>query len=243
MSRDEAPAAVEAPPDDITPPNRYGNWLVTASGRKFWPLDPRSDEVHAEDICAHLARICRWNGALIDYAWYTVADHSVMVAQIAFRAAKAAAKTDARDYAFAGLIHDAAEAYLGDCPRPLKVTHDMRPFRAAEIHIIGQVASRLGARWDCLKSDIVRQADDLALAVEARDLTALKPEETDRPGFWHVLDRIYAVLQAAGVPESDQDEIASAWHGAGWLFAQPSSGVRESYERWKAAFIKLGGAM
>lgn len=30
-------------------PARIGDWLQTYTGRQFWPLDPRADEVDAED--------------------------------------------------------------------------------------------------------------------------------------------------------------------------------------------------
>lgn len=35
---------------------RHGDWMQTVSGRQFWPMDPRPQEIHIEDI-AH-AQLC-----------------------------------------------------------------------------------------------------------------------------------------------------------------------------------------
>jgi hypothetical protein len=86
---------------------RIGDWMQTASGRMFWPLDPRPEEVHIEDIAGALSKLCRYNGHC---EWhYSVAQHSVYVSyQVP------------REHEFAALMHDATEAYCADVPRPLK---------------------------------------------------------------------------------------------------------------------------
>ncbi len=52
--------------------SRRGDWMQTFSGRKFWPLDPRVEEVFTEDIAHALANQCRFGGHCpmrSDYGW------------------------------------------------------------------------------------------------------------------------------------------------------------------------------
>lgn len=86
---------------------RIGDWMHTATGKKFWPYDPRPEDVHLLDIAAHLSKICRFNGAC-DFH-YSVAQHSVYVSHQV-----------PPEYALAALMHDAPEAYTGDIHRPFK---------------------------------------------------------------------------------------------------------------------------
>lgn len=100
---------LEAPPGA---PQRIGNWMQTAGGRKFWPLDPRPEEIDITDIAAALSKLCRYNGHCAFF--YSVAEHSVHVSE-----ALMAAGHDPLTV-LTGLLHDATEAYCADVPRPLK---------------------------------------------------------------------------------------------------------------------------
>lgn len=90
---------------------RKGDWMLTASGVQFWPLDPRADEVELEDIAFGLAHQGRYNGQTRRF--YSVAQHSVHLADWF------AIRHDVQLARWA-LMHDAAEAYLGDIIRPVK---------------------------------------------------------------------------------------------------------------------------
>ncbi len=86
-----------------------------SSGRAFWPLDPRADEVFIDDIANALARLCRFGGHIRDdIEHYSVSEHSVHVADALYR------DTNDKRLAFAGLMHDSPEAYVIDLIRPLK---------------------------------------------------------------------------------------------------------------------------
>ena len=41
---------------------RKGDWMQTISGRQFWPIDPRPEDVFIEDIAHALSMMCRFNG-------------------------------------------------------------------------------------------------------------------------------------------------------------------------------------
>jgi len=90
----------------IEPP-RHGDWLQTATGGEFWPMDPRAREVRLDDIAHALSQLCRYGGHSTGF--YSVAEHSVLVSQIV-----------PPEHALPALLHDATEAYLIDVPRPIK---------------------------------------------------------------------------------------------------------------------------
>jgi hypothetical protein len=86
---------------------RNGDWMQMNSGLRYWPLDPRTGDFDINDIAHGLAYTCRWGGQSDKF--YSVAEHSVLVSRY----------VDAQ-HRFPALMHDAAEAYIGDIPRPLK---------------------------------------------------------------------------------------------------------------------------
>lgn len=89
-----------------------GPWIQTASRRAFDLVDPRSELVDFEiDIAEHLARISRFGGAIRSGA-YSVAQHCVLGADLAFD------QTHNEEFAAAFLLHDAHEAYLRDIATP-----------------------------------------------------------------------------------------------------------------------------
>lgn len=90
-------------------PPRIGDWIQTYLGHKFYPFDPRPEEIHIADIAHALSNICRFTGHTCRF--YSVAQHSVHVCDIL-----------PPDQQLAGLLHDASEAYLTDFPRPLKLS-------------------------------------------------------------------------------------------------------------------------
>ena len=57
-----------------------GNWMLTYTGRRFYPIDPRPEDVCTEDIAHALSRICRFAGNT--YCFYSVAEHSLSDTQI-----------------------------------------------------------------------------------------------------------------------------------------------------------------
>jgi hypothetical protein len=136
-----------------------GDWIQTALGRQFWPIDPRADEVFIDDIAHALSMLCRFGGHCLRF--YSVAEHSVLLS----RAAPIIAKPWA-------LMHDASEAYLVDVPRPLK------PFLAgyseAEGKIMRAVCQRfgLGERMP----DAVKQLDTAILSDERAQNMATAPK-------------------------------------------------------------------
>lgn len=92
----------------------HGFWLETASGRVVDLLMPNPDQIDITDIAWALSRTARFAGNTNGFYPYSVASHSVWVANYLLDAT-----ADPRT-ALYGLLHDAAEAYLGDIPSPVK---------------------------------------------------------------------------------------------------------------------------
>lgn len=146
---------------------RIGEWMGMDSGRKFWPLDPRASEVSIKDIAHALSRICRFGGRCERF--YSVAQHSVLVANLVKRAHPW--------LAMHALLHDAAEAYLGDVIRPLKVSlwvirgGAIESFETTEARVHASILDAFELRDICDdERAVIKRADDKALATEARDL-------------------------------------------------------------------------
>lgn len=85
-------------------------FILTASGRRYYFLDPDPREIVIEDIATSLERLCRFTG----HVELSVAEHSVQVWR---RAIELGADERTRR---AALLHDAHEAFVGDLSSPLK---------------------------------------------------------------------------------------------------------------------------
>lgn len=112
---------------------RNSRYMHTApTGRKFWPLDPRPEEVDIVTVAHHLATRARYAGATQHRAFrsrifYSVAEHSVYVSLYVEKVLQRP------DLALEGLLHDGSEAFNGDLIRPLKYDPAFRaPFQKVE---------------------------------------------------------------------------------------------------------------
>lgn len=101
-------------PEDMHP-ERPGAWMQTNSGGQFFPLDPKPEEIVANDFSNGLALTCRYGGQGNINRFYSVAEHSYHMAMYAM------ANGAEPEVAFATLLHDAAEGYTGDLIRAMKV--------------------------------------------------------------------------------------------------------------------------
>lgn len=133
-----------------------GAWMQTFTQRRFYVWDPRADEVVVEDIAHSLSLICRYNGHTPRHV--SVAQHSVMLSM-------ALELTGFPEHALWGLMHDAAEAYVGDMTRPMKVTLG-DCFADVEEGVLRVIAERFGLPMPMPPA--VHDADDRMLATEAR---------------------------------------------------------------------------
>lgn len=128
---------------------RVGDWLQTYTGRQFWPMDPRADEVFIEDIAHSLAMQCRYAGHGMRF--YSVAEHSVLIARAA-----------PLEHALWGLLHDASEAYLVDVPRPVK--RHLAGYKEAEDRVTAAITAAFGL--PAAMPGIIHEMDNRIIADE-----------------------------------------------------------------------------
>lgn len=141
----------------------HTDWIQTFTGRQFWPLEPRLEDIDILDIAHALANLCRYGGHVEQF--YSVAQHCVLVSYAV-----------PAEHALRGLLHDASEAYLIDVPRPIKRAQGMDAYRAAEKRLEAAIYERFGlAAQD---PDCIKTADNQLLRTEQRDL--MKPA----PAAW-----------------------------------------------------------
>ncbi len=109
-------------------------WMLTATGKVFHPFNPQPHQICMEDIVQKLSRICRFGGGVKWPLHYSVAEHSVLLAQHALE------RLGDPQLALQLLMHDAAEAYIGDMIRPLKEV--MPEFRRIDNEITEQIFAK-----------------------------------------------------------------------------------------------------
>jgi 5'-deoxynucleotidase YfbR-like HD superfamily hydrolase len=132
------------------------SWILTFMGEQFYPLAPAVERIHIEDIAHALGHLCRFNGHVRSY--YSVAEHSLRVSH--------AVPAEA---ALWGLLHDAAEAYLGDVVRPLKHhTAYGEDYQRHEANLMAAICARFDLPPTCPSS--VLRADHEQLQEEWRYL-------------------------------------------------------------------------
>ena len=116
--------------------------------------DPESHDFDIDVISHALANICRFTGHTIRH--YSVAEHSVLVSRLL-----------PDRYALDGLMHDAAEAYIGDVSSPLKAL--LPEYRKIEEKVEKALARHFGTSYPM--PDVVKAVDKSLYLAEVRQMT------------------------------------------------------------------------
>ena len=147
---------------------RKGDWQQTFTGRQFWPLDPRIEDISIEDIAHALSLQCRFAGHCRTF--YSVAEHSVRVSLLieAWNVREGYSGAWRYTSCLAALLHDASEAYCIDVPRPLKPY--LTGYKAIEADVMSAVERWAGLNPGACSVPAIKHADEVLLATEARDL-------------------------------------------------------------------------
>jgi hypothetical protein len=138
---------------------RVGDWSQTYTGRRFYPLDPRPEDIDLLDIAVALSNISRYGGHC---RFYSVAEHSVLVSRMV-----------APEHRLSALFHDAAEAYVQDLTRPIKrALRDLGQFdgfKALDAAVQAAIEAKFGL------SPIPREVIEADTAICALEREVLHP--------------------------------------------------------------------
>lgn len=136
-------------------------WIRTASGRDIDIENPDPEQIDIEDIAKSLARQNRFNGHT--HEPYNVAEHSVRVSRLV----ELWTANDA--LALRALLHDAAEAYIGDIIAPVKALLRKHTSAIDDVERGLEVAILRKFGVEVEADDVVKRADIALLTAEWRD--------------------------------------------------------------------------
>ncbi len=166
-------------------------WQRMLSGRRLDLLDPSPFDIEIADIAQGLARVARWNGQTTGEHAFSVAQHSLVVEDIA---AHLTPGLSAR-WRLCALLHDAPEYVIGDMISPFKAAlgFDYRQFEdrlETAIHLRFGLPPHPPAEIKAL----IKQADRICARFEAVQLAGFEEDEanaifgTPPVGYTLVLD-------------------------------------------------------
>ncbi len=145
-------------------------WQRMLSGRRLDLLDPSPLDIEIGDIAHGLARVARWNGQTIGSHAYSVAQHTLLVDDIA-------QATDPEIGAagrLAVMLHDAPEYVIGDLISPFKALLG-GDYTVVEARLLSAIHLRFGI--------VAPLSERLKAKVKAADRIAAFHEAVNLAGF------------------------------------------------------------
>lgn len=152
-------------------------WQRMLSGRRLDLLDPSPFDIEIEDIAHGLSREARWNGQTSGAWAFSVAQHCVLVEDLAARLKPRLPG----QWRLAALLHDAAEYVIGDLITPFKAAVGL-DYKAFEARLMSAVHIRFGLPAvppDDLAA-LIHRADRMAAYLEAVELAGFSAAEARR---------------------------------------------------------------
>lgn len=149
-------------------------WQRMLSGRRLDLLNPSPADIEIEDIAHGLARVARWNGQTVGAHAFSVAQHTLIVEDIAF----ARAPEWPAQWRLAALLHDAPEYVVGDLISPFKTAIGL-DYKSFELRLLAAIHTRFGLP-ETLPSDVqsrIKDADRIAAYFEATRLAGFTEDE------------------------------------------------------------------
>jgi uncharacterized protein len=150
-------------------------WQRMLSGRRLDLLDPSPLDVEIEDIAHGLARVARWNGQTKGDHAFSVAQHSLIVEEIAGYIDPDLSPHDR----LTALLHDASEYVIGDMISPFKNALGV-DYRTFEDRLERAVHIRFGLRpkTDPNLKKLIKRADLACAFFEATQLAGFEKGES-----------------------------------------------------------------
>ena len=159
-------------PDRSNAPPRA--WQRMLSGRRLDLLDPSPLDIEIDDIAHGLARVARWNGQTVGAHAFSVAQHTLLVEDIARRTSPELGAQGR----LAVMLHDAPEYVIGDMISPFKALL-AGDYRAVEARLLDAIHRRFGLKppLPARLSARIKAADHIAAYYEATRLAGFGDAE------------------------------------------------------------------
>jgi 5'-deoxynucleotidase YfbR-like HD superfamily hydrolase len=145
------------------------------SGRRLDLLDPSPLDIEIEDIAHGLARVARWNGQTVGEHGFSVAQHCLVVEEIA---AHLQPGLEPR-WRLAALLHDAPEYVIGDMISPFKAALGLN-YRSFEQRLEAAIHIRFGLppKTPVPIKALIKRADQACAFFEATQLAGFAIAES-----------------------------------------------------------------
>jgi 5'-deoxynucleotidase YfbR-like HD superfamily hydrolase len=195
-------------------------WQRMLSGRRLDLLDPSPLDIEIEDIAHGLARVARWNGQTIGAHALSVAQHAMIVEEIAY----ARNASWPAQWRLAALLHDAPEYVIGDLISPFKTAIGL-DYKSFELRLLDAIHRRFGlpSPLPAAVTEQIKDADRVAAYYEATVLAGFTREEG---------------LRFFGAPPRLPDPLARALSG---LEPLPTGAAQRAFLARFAALAPAGG--
>jgi hypothetical protein len=139
-----------------------GNWVLTFTGKAFPLINIDPEKIDIQDIAHSLSNQCRWNGHCRQF--YSVAEHCIEMSLME------------GINPLVGLLHDAAEAYIGDIVSPLKriLKGGFQPpsLGLIEDKLNRTIEKKFSLPFYSINSPSIEHADWILVATEKRDIVS-----------------------------------------------------------------------
>ncbi len=152
-------------------------WQRMLSGRRLDLLDPSPFDIEIDDIAHGLARVARWNGQTQGDHAFSVAQHSVLVVDIAEAIDPAISPAER----LLALLHDAAEYVIGDMISPFKAALGV-DYSVFEDRLDRAVRLRFGlpATLEPTLKGLIKRADRICAHCEAVQIAGFTTDEAQQ---------------------------------------------------------------
>lgn len=156
-------------------------WMQTYSGKIYTIAKPDPEQICLEDIARSLSKQCRFAGHSTRF--YSVAEHSIHVCdRVKQLLNNMYSEEEERLTLLRALLHDAAEAYLLDVPRPLKEAPGMIFYRRKHNETLKVILNKYGLYQHTNSTSfhtathVIQHADNELLATEKVQVMAPEPQ-------------------------------------------------------------------
>lgn len=155
--------------------------ITTYSGRQFFINRATVDDIYIEDIAHGLSNVCRYVGQCKTF--YSVAEHSVRMAEMSW----------GTPMKLLALLHDAAEAYLGDVSTEVK--HCLPTYMEMETRLTYVIFDRYSIRHCPLMNFDIDSVKYIDAAIRTPEVTSLFPTQKHWKFSWTKIEYAYGHIR------------------------------------------------